>query len=290
MKPDNNDRIDQVLKNRWINYPKANQVFKSLEMLLRFPKSDRMQNLLIMAESNNGKTTLARRFVNAHQPYFETIEDEQTKLPIEIVVRPVIMVQCPHIPHEKSLYYSVLDQLNLPYRKSTKSEYLKQTVINGMKDMKVKILVLDEIHHVLSGSAAKQREFLNLIKYISNEVQVSIVALGTNEASFALKAEKQLDTRFDKVIIPKWNYDDDFLRLLATIEKILPLEKESDLIDDGLSLKIYQMSHGILGEIVKILKLAAIDAIESEEERITKRTLEKLNYHSPFDNSIIAAY
>lgn len=290
MKPDNNDRIDQVLKNRWINYPKANQVFKSLEMLLRFPKSDRMQNLLIMAESNNGNTTLARRFVNAHQPYFETIEDEQTKLPIEIVVRPVIMVQCPHIPHEKSLYYSVLDQLNLPYRKSTKSEYLKQTVINGMKDMKVKILVLDEIHHVLSGSAAKQREFLNLIKYISNEVQVSIVALGTNEASFALKAEKQLDTRFDKVIIPKWNYDDDFLRLLATIEKILPLEKESDLIDDGLSLKIYQMSHGILGEIVKILKLAAIDAIESEEERITKRTLEKLNYHSPFDNSIIAAY
>ena len=113
---------------------------------------------------------------------------------------------------------------------------------------------------------------------------------GTNEASFALKAERQLDTRFDKVIIPKWNYDDDFLRLLATIEKILPLEKESDLTEDGLSLKIFQMSHGILGEVVKILKLAAIEAIDSGEERITKRMLEGLNYRSPFDNSVISTY
>lgn len=290
MKAANDDRIDQVLKNRWINYPKASQVLKSLEMLLRFPKSDRMQNLLIMAESNNGKTTLARRFVNAHPPYFETIEEEGTRLPIEIVVRPVVMVQCPHIPHEKSLYYSVLDQLNLPYRKSTRPEYLKQNVINGMKDMKVQILVLDEIHHVLSGSAAKQREFLNLIKYLSNEAQISIVALGTIQASFALKAEKQLDTRFDKVIIPKWNYDDDFLRLLATIEKMLPLEKESELTDDGLSQKIYQMSHGILGEVVRILKLSAVEAIESQEEKITNRTLENLNYRSPFDHSIIETY
>lgn len=290
MKVNNNERIDQVLKNGWINYPKAGQILKALEMLLRFHKSDRMQNLLIMGESNNGKTTLARRFVNAHPPYLETVDFEENNLPIEIVVRPVIMIQCPHIPHEKSLYYSILDQLNLPYRKTTKAEYLKQMVINAMKDMKVKILILDEIHHILSGSAAKQREFLNLIKYISNEVQVSIVALGTNEASFALKAERQLDTRFDKIVIPKWNYDDDFLRLLATIEKILPLEKQSDLIDDRLSLKIYQMSHGILGEVLKIMKLAAIESIESGEEKITSKTLVALNYQSPFDNSIITAY
>lgn len=289
MNTDKNNRIDQILKNRWINYPKANQIFKSLEMLLRFQKSDRMQNILIMAESNNGKTTLARRFVNAHPPYFETIEEENSKLPIEIVVRPVIMVQCPHIPHEKSLYYSILDQLNLPYRKSTRPEYLRQTVINAMKDMKVQIMFLDEIHHILSGTANKQREFLNLIKYISNEAQVSIVALGTTEASFALKAERQLDTRFDKIIIPKWKYDDDFLRLLATIEKILPLEHQSDLTDDLLSSKIYQMSHGILGEVLKILKLAAINSIETGEEKISKKSLESLNYQSPFDNSFVNA-
>lgn len=290
MKKNQIDRVDQILLNKWINYPKADQILKALDLLLRFPKSDRMQNLLIMAESNNGKTTLARHFFNLHPAYLETVDEEQTKLPIEIVVRPVIMVQCPHIPHEKSLYYGILDQLNLPYRKTTRSEYLKQTVINAMKDMKVQILIMDEIHHILSGSATKQREFLNLIKYISNEVQVSIVALGTSEASFALKAERQLDTRFDKIVIPKWNFDDDFLRLLATIENIFPLEKESDLTDDKIAKQIYQMSHGILGEVVKILKLAAIEAIQAGEEKITGGILTKLNYRSPFDNSIISAY
>lgn len=290
MKSTTNDRIDLILKNRWINYPKADQVLKALEMLLRFPKSDRMQNLLIMGESNNGKTTLARRFFNSHQPYIETTCEAESDYPIEIVVRPVIMIQCPHIPHEKSLYYNILDQLNLPYRKSTRADYLKQTVINAMKDMKVQILILDEIHHTLSGSAAKQREFLNLIKYISNEVQVSIVALGTNEASFALKAEKQLDTRFDKIVIPKWKYDDDFLRLLATIEKIYPLEKESDLTDDRIAKQIYNMSHGILGEVVKVVKLAAIHSIECGEERINMKVLSAIDYHSPFDHSVISAY
>jgi Cdc6-like AAA superfamily ATPase len=290
MKEINNERVDQVLKNRWINYPKANQVLKALEMLLRFPESDRMQNLLIMGESNNGKTTIARRFFNLHQPYIATVNESGTDYPIEVVVRPVIMVQCPHIPHEKSLYYSILDQMNLPYRKTTKSEYLKQTVVNALKDMKVQILILDEIHHILSGSAAKQREFLNLIKYISNEAFISIVALGTNEASFALKAEKQLDTRFDKIIIPKWKYDDDFLRLLATIEKILPLEKESSLTNEKLAKDIYQMSHGILGEVIKILKLAAISSIETGEEKITRKVLSDLNYISPFDHSNISIY
>ncbi len=290
MNSNSNDRVDLVLKNRWINYPNAEKVMKSMEMLLRFPKSDRMQNILIMGESNNGKTTLARRFFNQHQPYIETIYDNDSKCSMERVVRPVIMVQCPHIPHEKSLYYNLLDQMNLPYLKSTRADYLKQTVINAMKDMKVQILILDEIHHTLSGSPMKQREFLNLIKYISNEVQISVVALGTNEASFALKAEKQMDTRFDKIVIPKWKYDEDFLRLLATIEKIYPLEKQSNLVDEKLSKQIYNMSHGILGEVVKVVKLAAIYAIETGDERITLKALAAIDYTSPYSNSVISAY
>lgn len=286
----NNERIDAILKNRWIGYTRSNQILKALEMLLRFPDSDRMQNLLIMGESNNGKTTIARRFFNQHPPYLETIVEKGTGNVFEIVVRPVLMIQCPHVPHEKSLYYSLLDQMNLPYRKNTKPEYLKQTVINALIDMKVRVIIMDEIHHILSGSPAKQREFLNLMKFISNEAFVSIVALGTNEASFALKAEKQLDTRFDKMIIPQWKYDDDFLRLLATIEKILPLEKESNFVAEKISKEIYSMSHGIIGEVIKITKLAAIEAIESGDEKITVKTLKDLNYISPFDNSNIAFY
>lgn len=286
MTTENDNRIDAILKDKWVNYPKSKQVMDALEMLLKFPKNHRMQNLLIMGESNNGKTTIARRFLNQHKPYIETLIDEDTNKPYESVVRPVIMIQCPHIPHEKSFYYNVLDQLNLPYRKNTRAEFLKQTIINAFKDMKVKIMIMDEIHHVLSGSASKQREFLNLMKYISNEAQVSIVALGTSEASFALKAERQLDTRFDKMIIPKWQYDENFLKLLLTIEKIISLNNLSNLTGQEISKLLFQMSNGIIGEVFKIVRLASIKAIESGEEYISVKGLKELNYISPFDNNI----
>ena len=286
MKTEKDNRIDAILKDKWVNYPKSKQVMDALEMLLKFPKNHRMQNLLIMGESNNGKTTIARRFINQHKPYIETLIDEDTNTPYESVVRSVIMIQCPHIPHEKSFYYNVLDQLNLPYRKNTRAEFLKQTIISAFKDMKVKILIMDEIHHVLSGSASKQREFLNLIKYISNEAQVSIVALGTSEASFALKAERQLDTRFDKMIIPKWRYDENFLKLLLTIERIISLNNQSNLTDPNIAKLLFQMSNGIIGEVFKIIRLASIKAIESGEERISVNSLKELNYVSPFDNNI----
>lgn len=287
MKTENEERIDAILKDGWVNYSRSKQVLDSLEMLLKFPKNYRMQNLLIMGESNNGKTSIARRFLKNHQPYIATFMDEKTNTPYESVVRPVIMIQCPHIPHEKSLYYNILEQLNLPYRKTTRAEFLKQTIISAFKDMNVKIIIMDEIHHILSGSAAKQREFLNLIKYISNEAQVSIVALGTTEASFALKAERQLDTRFDKIVIPKWQYDEDFLKLLLTIEKMIPMNNPSKLAQPEISRLIFQMSNGIIGEVFKIVRLAAIKSIETGEEQITVKGLKALNYVSPFDSNMV---
>lgn len=287
MKTENEERIDAILKDGWVNYSRSKQVLDSLEMLLKFPKNYRMQNLLIMGESNNGKTSIARRFLKNHQPYIATFMDEETNTPYESVVRPVIMIQCPHIPHEKSLYYNILEQLNLPYRKTTRAEFLKQTIISAFKDMNVKIIIMDEIHHILSGSAAKQREFLNLIKYISNEAQVSIVALGTTEASFALKAERQLDTRFDKIVIPKWQYNEDFLKLLLTIEKMVPLNHPSKLAQPEISRLIFQMSNGIIGEVFKIVRLAAVKSIETGEEQITVKGLKALNYVSPFDSNMV---
>lgn len=277
------DITKDIFKQRWINYPKATEILKNLEMLLRLPKSDRMQSLLIMGEPNSGKTTLAKKFVKQHPAYLETATDEQFGTTIEIVVRPVIMVQSPHVPHEKTLYYNILDQLNLPYRKSTRSEYLKQTVIHAMVDMKVQVLILDEIHFLLDGSPLKQREFLNLIRYISNQAQVSIVALGTDEASYAIKAERQLDTRFDTLNIPRWECNVDFLRLLATIEKFFPFSEPSNLASKAMSQEIFRMSHGVLGEVIKITRLAAMRAIENDESSISLARLKSLNYKSPFD-------
>ena len=271
---ENTERINKILKNNWISYPKSTDVIKALNQLLLFPKSHRMQNLLIIGESNNGKTTIARRFLHKNPSFISSDIDIESGLMFDTVIRPVVMIQCPHIPDEKRLYHNILEQLNLPYRKSSKVDYLSEFVIQSLIEMKVKVLILDEIHHVLSGTPRKQREFLALIKYISNKAEVSLVGIGTNEANYALNSDDQLATRFDKLIIPRWQYDDNFLRLLATIENLYSLENKSDLTGTKISKEIYNLSKGNLGEILKIIKLSAINAIETKEEKITPKNVE----------------
>lgn len=290
MKKQHDPRIDLILKNRWIGYTRSDTILKSMEMLLRYPKSGRMQNLLIIGESNNGKTTIAERFLSKNPQYIATQEEPGSGHIYETVIKPVAMIQCPHIPHEKRLYYNILDELNLPYRKTTKPEYLQQQVIGGLVDMQVRVLILDEIHHILSGSGPKQREFLNLIKYLSNQAKVSFIALGTNDSRYVFQSDRQLDNRFDKLILPRWKYDKDFIRLLATIEQILPFEEKKQLITGEVSRRLFEMSHGIIGEVVKILKLAALKAIENGTERINLAILEELKYESPFANSYDAIH
>ncbi len=290
MKNPESTRAEFILKNRWISYPRAEEIMKAMDLLLRFPKSGRMQNLLIIGESNNGKTTLAERFLRQNPPYIATLEEPETGHLYETLVRPVSMIQCPHIPHEKRLYYNILDELNIPYRKTTKAEYLQQQVIGGLIDMQVRVLILDEIHHILSGSAIKQREFLNLIKYISNEAKVSFVALGTNDARFVLQSDPQLNSRFDRLILPRWKYDNNFLRLLATMENILQLEAPSNLTSEDLARKIFENSYGILGEVVKLLKLAALKVVETNKQCIDSDLIDSLKYESPFADSYDAIH
>lgn len=46
----------------------------------------------------------------------------------------------------------------------------------------VQMLVIDELYNLLAGSDGFRREFLNLLRYLGNELRVLIVGVGTREA------------------------------------------------------------------------------------------------------------
>ena len=39
----------------------------------------------------------------------------------------------------------------------------------------VRILIIDEVHNLLSGAAGQQRRFLNLLRWLGNELQIPLV-------------------------------------------------------------------------------------------------------------------
>ena len=132
-----------------------------------------------------------------------------------------------------------------------------------------------------SGRCSSSGISWSVIKYLGNELEISIVAAGTHDAFNAILTDPQLANRFEPALLPRWTMNDDYLRLLASFEVALPLEHPSRLIEPPLATKILSLSGGTIGEISTLLSRAAFMGVERGIERITSAVLDSCGYLSP---------
>lgn len=269
----NSERVERIRSPRWIGYPQAKAILSKLEDLLVYPQSHRMPNLLLVGDTNNGKTMLVQRFCTQHPP-----DDNPSGNGIHV---PVLYVQAPPIPDEGRFYNAILELLFAPYKPNDRVDKKQFQAIKLLKYIGLRVLIIDEIHHILAGNLNRQRAFLNVLKYLGNELQVSIVAVGTRDAFRALQTDPQLANRFEPALLPRWEFDTDFLRLLASFERMLPLHEPSELHDTSVATKLFSMSEGYIGELSRLLASAAECAIQTGRERIDVLVLDKIDWVSP---------
>ena len=62
------DRIRAIRAGTWLAYKRAREILQLMEDLLEYPKITRMPNILLVAPSFNGKTSILRRFLDNHPP------------------------------------------------------------------------------------------------------------------------------------------------------------------------------------------------------------------------------
>lgn len=138
------------------------------------------------------------------------------------------------------------------------------------------------MNYIMSaGNTYKQREFLNILRFIGNELQLSIVCVGIKDAYLAIRSDDQLENRFEPFILPLWNNNNEFIRLLESFKKLLPLRESSELIDHDVRSVILERSECTIGEISKLLMQAACEAIRSGKEYIDLSVLKCTDYYSP---------
>ncbi|MCU0294398.1 MAG: TniB family NTP-binding protein [Thermoanaerobaculaceae bacterium] len=200
------ERVARIRAPRWIGYTQALAILGQLQALLDHPKQHRMPNLLLVGDTNNGKTLIAKRFERLHPAQREGGQ---------AVLVPVLVIQAPPVPDEDRFYSAILDALLVPHRSSHRAAQKQGEVIRILRYVGLKVLVVDEIHHVLAGHDAKQRQFLNVVKYLGNELRVPIVGVGIKETVRALQTDPQLANRFEPVALPRWEMNQDYLMLLA---------------------------------------------------------------------------
>ena len=68
----NEDRKEFILEEKWITYPNAKEILDKLEFLYKHPKKSRMPCMLIVGETNNGKTSIINKFCSLRSFAFES--------------------------------------------------------------------------------------------------------------------------------------------------------------------------------------------------------------------------
>ena len=269
-------RIQWLKKPRWIGYPRAQEIMGKLEDLVRHPREARMPNMLLIGGTNNGKTRLIRSFAQRH------MADEN--IGGEHILAPVLYTQAPPAPSEAGFYSEILNTLfeKVP---TSSTDAKRARVIQVLRGVQLKVLVIDELHNILAGASVKQQQFLNMIKYLGNELEISIIGCGTGDLLRAVSIDPQIQNRFIPEILPKWQMNKEFRQLLMSFERVLPLQKPSDLHTPQLAAKILAVSEGTIGELSVLLNLAAAYAIREGSEQITTETLNACGNISPSDRT-----
>ncbi|MFC3721922.1 TniB family NTP-binding protein [Neoaquamicrobium sediminum] len=255
------ERIAYIQAPRWIGHEVAVTAHARLAELLSRPPSLRTRGLMLVGPYANGKTMIAERFAVGH---LKTAEQQR-----------VWVVQTREGAGLAHFYGSILQAL----RGASRDVGRKAEQIDHLLDrLKPRILIFDEFHNALRGRARDVEAVLAFLRRIGRQFDISPVLIGEVAVYDFINQTAEMATRFDLHAVPRWQYGEEFLALLDSLESALPLARASDLSDEPLARTIFQLSEGLIGEIVAIVSAAAAVAVRSGEERITKSDIEALHY------------
>lgn len=265
------ERISNTQKKVWITHPRAQMLLEEMEYLFNHEREERMPNLVIVGDTNNGKTTILNKFMEMHPSYVSVPSN----------IYPIIKIQAPISPNEKALYEKILDALHVPYGIAASAARKEAQVIEILTDIQTKILIVDEMQDIFHGTKPQKSKFLTALKHLGNTLQISIIAAGVPSVQRVIGADPQLANRFTTMKIPRWKYDKDFLRLLISLERTLPLKEASNLHRNEIASRIYDLTEGLIGEISTLLKKATIHAIKKNHEKIDISILNSIYFIKP---------
>src|SRR5690625_1730675 len=230
-----------------------------------------MPNLLLVGPTNNGKSMIVEKFRRAH-PVGTDADQEHI---------PVLVVQMPSEPSVIRFYVALLAAMGAPLRPRPRLPEMEQLALALLRMVGVRMLVIDELHNVLAGNSVNRREFLNLLRFLGNELRIPLVGVGTREAYLAVRSDDQLENRFEPFVLPPWEVNDATRSLLASFAAAFPLHQPSVIDTDDMARYLLARSEGTIGELARLLTAASVAAVESNIEAIDHRTLSMADYTGP---------
>ncbi|SDP81902.1 AAA domain-containing protein [Ralstonia sp. 25mfcol4.1] len=251
-----------------IDYPAFHDLREKMERMLRSPDP---RGLLIVGDTRVGKTTLAKSILEAHPR--STVDGTPSA--------PVMYIEVPTIPTEKSIARGLMLQLDVTTSRSLSEQDLIARFTKVVEYCRIRLVIIDEFHHFTeTAQHPKLHRYANSVKSLMNRAGVSVVLMGLPSARAVLDKSQQLRGRFSSVQhIGAFAMEDstqfnDFLDVLRALAKKLPFENGEELADELFGPRMWYATHGALGYVKKLL-IEAIEMSEATKRRLTMPLMEK---------------
>ncbi|MDD1015901.1 TniB family NTP-binding protein [Pseudomonas rubra] len=254
------ERIRNIHKDVWIECPQAGRIINSIIALSQVPKRTTAPCMLVYGDGGSGKTAIVNQFKKMNRG----------------LGSPFAFLSLAENPNNLNYKQLILESLGVPMRLAEKRGMLSQEVAGFIQSREIRVLVIDEFHDLLLVPRNEQLKNLSLQKGLSGDpFNLSVIGFGTRAAKNALSSDVQLNRRYHTVELKPWGINHDFRNFLATLEKKVSLKNDSLLYQEDMVRLIHYHSKGLMDNVLRIVKSAAIYAVITGEERITKELIEK---------------
>lgn len=249
-------KVASILQDRWISYPAGDAGLQRLGELLEMRPRVRMPCLLIYRVSGAGKSMLLEKFRRDHGPTRTTRSGH----------RAIVTTQMPPVPVVRSLYSEIVRALGGQPRPTARFYELEDNALSLLRQANPRMVIIDEFQHLLSCNSREQRAALNMVKYLSNDRRMAVVAAGTHEALHVMRFDPQIASRFEQMELPIWSESEELRRFAAGFVARLPVQMAAGTLDQRFMEYLLALTDGVTGRITDLLKGAAYEALSMQSK------------------------
>ena len=265
------ERLKAIQKFRWIDNEISSTVLERLRRLYDMPASHRPFCSLVYGDTNSGKTSVCRRF--AREINGADADGEPKRWP-------VLFVQSPPYMDGSALCDALLRSLKAPFGPSWPARRKYDQFLTLAPKAGVRMIILDEIQHFLPAKTDQRSMCLNSLKSLSNELQIPLVAVGTEEALRVFQTDQQLGNRFVPVRMERWDADKKFALFLARMWAGMGFGTNGFRSKDVV-VRFHRMADGMMGETWSLMTAVAEDAIAQNKDEVDLDLLDGVRWVSP---------
>lgn len=270
---ENNELRARIWKPCWINYPAATKLMGELKRIYDHPRTDRPPSCVISGDANSGKTSFVREFVRAIDETEAEVDTSHQQS--------VVYIQSPPTADGGGIYSAILRETHAIFAPSWTMTRKQDLVLRTLETLKTRMLIVDEMQSMLVGKANQRTVYLNVLKHLSNELQLSIVAVGTPYVVNALQTDQQWGSRFTPAKLPKWTKDAKFGEFLGQIALRAKVSNPEILMGKKAFSAIHTKCNGLTGEAWQFMCKLIESAYLHNGGAIKQEMIEDLDWVPP---------